>query len=112
MSHARAGMDDLFASVCRRLLEEHPADERGRMLNAGGLKTAGKFYAFATKDDVIVKLAAARVNELIASGEGQPCSPGKGRPMKEWVRLAPADEEACAAYVREARAFVAAQTAG
>jgi hypothetical protein len=59
---------------------------------------------------VIVKLPAGRVNELVASEEGQPCSPGKGRPMKEWVRLAPADEEACAAYVLEARAFVAAQS--
>lgn len=109
MASVPSGMEVLFESVCLRLLEENPGDERGRMLNASGLKTAGKFYAFATKDDVIVKLPARRANELVAGGEGQPCSPGKGRPMKEWVRLAPADEEACAAYVLEARTFVAAQ---
>ncbi len=29
--------------------------------------------------------------------------------MQEWVRLTPTDEAACAAYVMEARDFVAAQ---
>lgn len=109
MAGVPSGMELLFESVCLRLLREHPGDERGRMLSASGLKTAGKFYAFATKDEVVVKLPAPRVSELVASEEGQPCSPGRGRPMKEWVCLAPADEEACAAYVLEARAFVAAQ---
>ncbi len=28
--------------------------------------------------------------------------------MREWVRLTPADEEGCAAYVNEARDFVVA----
>ncbi len=104
-----AGIEVVFESVCRRLLETHPADERGRMLSSGGLKTAGKFYAFATRDDLIVKLPAARVRELIATGEGQPCSPGGRSPTKEWVCLAPPGEEACAAYVLEARTFVAAR---
>jgi hypothetical protein len=52
------------------------------------------------------ELPAARVNELIATGVGRPCDPGKGRPMRRWVRLTPADEMACTAYVVEPRNFV------
>ena len=83
--------------------------ERGRMLSASGLRdpAAGKFFAFVTRGQLVVKLPAARVTELIASGEGSVFDAGKGRPMKEWVGLSPADETACAAYMREARRFVA-----
>jgi len=103
-------LEDVFESVSRQLLDEHPEDERGRMLHSAGLKTAGTFYAFTTTGALVVKLPAARVDDLIATGAGQPCDPGKGRPMREWVRLTPADEGACAAYVLEARTFVAAHT--
>jgi len=47
------------------------------------------------------------VTELIASGEGRVFDAGKGRPMREWVGLTPADETTCAEYMREARKFVA-----
>jgi hypothetical protein len=83
--------------------------ERGRMLSATGLRdpAAGKFFAFLTRGQVVVKLPAGRVAELIATGEGHVFDAGKGRPMREWVGLTPADETACAAYMREARKFVA-----
>ena len=45
-----------------------------------------------------------RVAALVESGEGRPFESGR-RVMKEWVRLSPGDEEACAAYVAEARRF-------
>jgi hypothetical protein len=83
--------------------------ERGRMLASIGLKdaAAGKFFAFLEKGELVVKLPAERVCELIAEGEGLQFDGGKGPPMKEWVRLRPADEAACAAYMSEAREFVA-----
>jgi hypothetical protein len=82
--------------------------EQGRMLAATGLKDtgSGKFFAFVNDGDLVVKLPADRVGELIASGEGGVFDAGKGRPMKEWVRLHPAEEAACLAYLNEARAFV------
>ena len=82
------------------------------MLQSPGLRTAGKFYAFAAAADVVVKLPAARVEELIAAGRGLACSPRPGRPMKEWVRIAAPDEESCLSYLREARRFVSAGAAG
>lgn len=97
---------NVFERVSRKLLEDHPGDERGQMLRSAGLKTAGRFYAFVAGDDLVVKLPAARVTELIATGVGRPCEPRQGRPMRQWVRLTPAGESACTAYLMEAREFI------
>ncbi|MFD7262151.1 hypothetical protein [Streptomyces sp. NPDC059874] len=102
---------ELFERAVAALSAEHPDDERGRMLRSLGVKTGGKFYAFATEEDVVVKLPAARVAELVAAGVGQPCETRPGHPMREWVRLVPADVDGCLAHLREARAFVAASAA-
>jgi len=100
--------EQVFSAVARRVLTLHPGDEDGRMLQSRGLKTSGKFYAFATPADVVVKLPASRVNELIESGTGRTCSPQPGRPMREWVGLAGLDADSCLDYLLEARAFVVA----
>ena len=98
-------MEAIFDRAAKRLR----GVERGKMLSASGLRdpAAGKFFAFVTRGQLVVKLPAERVTELIASGKGHAFDAGKGRPMKEWVGLSPADEIACAAYMREARKFVA-----
>jgi hypothetical protein len=98
-------VQELFDRAAKRLR----GVERGKMLLATGLRdpAAGKFFAFTTRGMLVVKLPADRVNELIASGEGTVFDAGKGRPMREWVGLVPADETACAGYMREARKFVA-----
>jgi hypothetical protein len=107
-----AGLDtqveELFDAVCRQLTAQHPQDELGRMLHRPGIKTGGTFYAFTTKGDLVVKLPVDRVDELIARGVGQPCTPRPGHPMRQWVRLAPSCEQDCAAYMAEARRFVVA----
>lgn len=100
-------VEDLFDAVSRRLLEEDPDLEQGRMFTATGLKTAGKFFAMTSRGELVVKLPAERVDELVAAGRGHPFEAGR-RVMKEWVSLRPDDEATCAAYVTEARSFVAA----
>ncbi len=102
-------LDRRFTTVSANLVAQDPAVERGRMLRAPGLKICGKFFAFATKDDLVVKLPVARVNEPLDSGAGRPCEIRKGSPMREWVRVTPIDDGACGAYVEEARDFVARQ---
>jgi hypothetical protein len=79
------------------------------MLHAPGLRTAGRFFAFATTSDLVVKLSAERVGELIGSGAGRPCEIRRGTPMREWVRLSPTSPRECAIYAIEARDFVASQ---
>jgi TfoX/Sxy family transcriptional regulator of competence genes len=102
-----ASVDEIFASVSRRLVAEAPGVEQGKIFNATGLRTGGRFFAFVSKGELVVKLPAERVAELVASGEGQPFDAGKGRPLREWVRLSPRDEAACAAVALEAFRFVA-----
>ena len=97
-----------FAAVSQRPLAG--GVEQGRMLQAKGLKEAGKFFAFATKGELVVKLPAPRVAQIVATGAGPSCEPRPARRMRECACLAPADEEACAADVREAHEFVALTT--
>jgi TfoX/Sxy family transcriptional regulator of competence genes len=105
-------VSDVFERVSERLLAEDPELGQGRMMNATGLKKGGKFFAMVVKDELVVKLPAARVDELIAEGSGNRFDPGHGRLMKEWVTLRPADESACEAYVVEAREFVSSARSG
>jgi hypothetical protein len=102
-------VSELFEAAGERLLDEDPGVERGRMLHAPGLKATGRFFAFVRTDgELVVKVPAARVAALVASGEGLPFDRGQGTPMREWVLVRPADEAACDAILREARDFVGA----
>ena len=101
-----------LAAVRRKMLADHPGDEAARMLRSPGLKTGGSFYGFGAGEDLIVKLPAGRVRELLESGRGLPCSPRPGRPMREWVRIPSPDEETCVAYLSEARAFLTGSPEG
>ena len=78
----------VFEAAAQDVLARHPADETGRMLQSPGLRTSGTFYGFAPGDDLVVKLPADRVAGLIDAGDGLPCSPRPGAPMKEWRRCA------------------------
>ena len=99
---------ELFDAVAERLVREDDAIELGRALHNQGLKASGKLFAFVTRGELVVKLPADRVAALIATGDGRPFDANKGRPMREWVALSPADEAACEAHMREAASFVAA----
>ena len=74
-----------------------------------GLRVHGKIFAMHNDGDLIVKLPRARVEELVASGEGHPWGPGTGRIMKEWVAVSEPARHQWAALVGEARAFVGGQ---
>src|SRR5213593_173368 len=97
-------VDELFDRVAERMLAEDPSVELDRIFHSTGLKTGGKFFAFVSKGDLVVKIPRERVTELVASGDGRPFESGR-RVMKEWVRLSPVDEATCAAYVAEAHRF-------
>ena len=96
----------LFDQVAERLLAEDDAIEQTRMMGSDGLETGGKFFAMVSRGELVVKLPRERVDELVEAGAGHRFDPGHGRLMKEWVALMPADAEACAGYVTDARHFV------
>jgi TfoX/Sxy family transcriptional regulator of competence genes len=100
-------MSDLFDSVAEQLVRSDPAVSRAKMFASDGLRVGGKFFAFAKAGELVVKLPAPRVAELLGSGAGRVFTRGqKGVPMKEWVCLRPTGEAEALGYVTEARAFV------
>jgi hypothetical protein len=100
--------EEMFAAVAGRLVADNPRLEQARMFGSIGLRTeSGKFAGFARRDELVVKLPADRVAELLATGEGAVFDAGRGRPMREWVVLHPGDERELERYLLEAREFVA-----
>ena len=76
------------------------------------LKVRKKIFVMTIKDDLVAKLPAARVAELVGEGAGRPFDPRKnGRVMKEWVVVPPKAAD-WVALAREALAFVAKGAGG
>ena len=98
--------DTLFWDLAEPLLAEGVAD-KGTMMGFPCLRTDGDFFASLHHQtgDLIVKLPADRVAELVASGEGRPFAPA-GRTFREWVSIPEPDEARWRDLLDEARAFV------
>lgn len=78
----------------------------GKMLHAPSLRVHGKAFVFVTRDVLVMKLPASRIDGLELDGLGQRMTMG-ARAMKEWIAI-PADEaELCLNLAREACDFVA-----
>lgn len=89
-----------------------PADgsQTKKGFGASGLKVHDKIFAMLTRGRLIVKLPKARVDELVASGDGERFDPRKnGRLMKEWLVLEPTSRVEWLDLAREALAFVSAR---
>ena len=100
--------DELFWALAESLLAQS-AVTRSTMMGFPCLRVNGTFFACVERGtgNLIVKLPADRVNELVASGAGIPFAPS-GRTFREWVACPVRDEAEWAALLDEARAFAAA----
>lgn len=80
--------------------------ERSTMMGFPCLRVGGKFFASLEHrtGDLIVKLPAERVDELIETGTGGPFAPN-GRRFKEWTVIAARDEELWTQLTQEAFNF-------
>ena len=78
----------------------------GKGFGAGTLKVKGKIFAMmSSKNQFVVKLPKARVDELTSSGAGKRFEPRSGMFMKEWLVVS--DEDAgWVALAKEACGFV------
>lgn len=104
----KLGFDALVKAFARDSEVELP-EEAGGGFGSAALKVGGKIFAMQVSGQLVVKLPRARVEALIADGDGGPFSTGGARVMKEWV-VVTADEAAWLALAREAKQFVGGGT--
>ena len=106
------GADDaLFRDLADALLATGRAEE-STLMGYPCLRTAsGDFFAMSEfrNGDLIVKIAARRVDELIAEGTGLPFAPA-GRRFREWVQVPERDAALWEALLDEARAFAGGES--
>jgi hypothetical protein len=100
--------EEVFDGIVDRLAAEPGVEppSPGGGFGAGGLKVGGKLFAMLSKGRLVVKLPRQRVDELIASGQGERFDPGHGRLMKEWVTVGAERGELWGSLADEALQFV------
>lgn len=113
-SHVPLTPEERFAAVVEALRDNPgvttPSDEpqTKRGFGSSELKVHNKIFAMLSGGRLVVKLPKARVDALVAAGEGERFDPRRdGRLMKEWLSLEPAAEQAWLPLAREAMEFVA-----
>jgi hypothetical protein len=58
-----------------------------RKFGSRALKVDGKIFAMLSHGRFVVKLPGARVDALVAAGDGVHFDPGHGRKMKQWLSI-------------------------
>ena len=74
----------------------------GSGFGRSALRWEKKIFAMLVRGRLVVKLPAARVDALVAEGDGVRFDANKGTPMKEWFSLAPESGLAWVPLAREA----------
>jgi hypothetical protein len=115
MSPSSAGPEQRYASLVKTFLRmpkvtgpSGKADEK-KKFGWDALKIDGKIFAMLSEDRLVVKLPRTRVDELVASGDGERFDPGHGRLMKEWLSLDPSSKKEWLPLAKEAMMFVGAK---
>ena len=116
---SKTAAQERFAALVEKMTTESHAtygndESKGarRMFGSTSIKTGGKMFAFLHKNErLVVKLPAVRVEDMLASGDGQPYDPGDGRVMREWVVVTAAELDDWLALAVEAEAYVSRRQA-
>ena len=77
----------------------------GSEFGRGALRYRRKIFAMFVRGQLVVKLPAPRVDELVTAGHGQRFDANKGTPMKEWFSLDPGSALPWPPLAREALDF-------
>jgi hypothetical protein len=106
MNAGVAECEELFWKLAEALFAD-PAVTRSTMMGFPCLRANGNFFACVERatGNLIVKLSAERVRDLVASGAGIPFAPN-GRVFREWVAFPVPDQDEWTVLLDEAKAFV------
>jgi TfoX/Sxy family transcriptional regulator of competence genes len=85
---------------------ELPRDAAPRRFGSTALTVNGSIFAMLTRGELVVKLPARRVADLVSAGAGRPFESGRGRPMREWVVVVGDEPQEWNELAREALRFV------
>ena len=80
----------------------------GSGFGRSALRWEKKIFAMLVRGRLVVKLPAARVNALVADGDGLRFDANKGTPMREWLSLHPESGLPWLPLAREALDFAQA----
>lgn len=97
--------DTLFWELAEPLMAN--GAEKSTMMGHPCLRINGDFFASMERrtGDLIVKLAASTVSEMIDAGTAEPFAPA-GRRFKEWALITNRDEAQWEALLHDALVFV------
>lgn len=113
MSQTAITPEERFASIVEELLSypgvTPPVDAtQSKKFGSSGLKIHDKIFAMLVRGRFVVKLPKARVDALVASGDGERFDPRHdGRQMKEWIVIKPTSDVEWLPLAKEAMQFVA-----
>ena len=103
--------EERYAELVRAFLGRPDVTQEGRGFGSSALKVRGSIFAMlSSRGDFVVKLPRRRVDELVASGDGDRFDPGHGRLMKEWLSLRPASSADWLQLAQQALEFVASRS--
>jgi hypothetical protein len=78
--------DNEFGAIVRTLSKQRGVTFGGKGFGSAALKVDDKIFAMtSSKGEFVVKLARARVEELVRKKQGKYFDAGRGRLMREWL---------------------------
>jgi hypothetical protein len=98
---------DVLWDLAAELMAEDERIVEGTIMGSPCLRVGKEFLAMPhhEKEGLVVKLPAARVSELIDTGEGESFAPA-GKVFREWLAVTSIDETRWRGLLREGIAFV------
>lgn len=103
--------DQRYADLVRALTGRPGVSQEGKGFGSSALKVGGRIFAMLnSRGEFIVKLPRARVDSMVASGDGDRFDPGHGRLMKEWLAVRQGSGLDWFSLADEAMAFVASRS--
>lgn len=107
MSTDATGREALFRQLTDLVSHDDARVTRSTMMGFPCLRVDGKFFACVERatGNLILKLSAERVNDLVRTGSGRPFAPN-GRVFKEWVACPRAARALWTDLLNEAKRYV------